>query len=178
MWDELRGRKLPAVPMTDETSEQPTHLDARGRARMVDVSDKEAALRSATARAFLELRPDVRAKILGGELAKGEALAVARIAGIQAAKETARLIPLCHPLALSSAQVEIEPDGDARLRIEATVQCTGPTGVEMEAMTAVTVTALTLYDMAKALQRDMRIGPIELCEKRGGRSGVWRREER
>lgn len=163
--------------MSNNSPDQPSHLDARGRARMVDVGAKPATARTATATAFMELRPDVRARILGGDLPKGEAMAVARLAGILAAKETSRLIPLCHPLALSSVSVDIEPHGLAALRIEATVRCVGQTGVEMEAMTAAAVAALALYDMAKGLQRDIRIGPIQLMAKSGGSSGDWRREE-
>jgi cyclic pyranopterin phosphate synthase len=149
------------------------HFDRQGRARMVDVGGKPATERVATAVAIVELRPEIRARLLAGDLPKGEGLAVARIAGIQAAKETSRLIPLCHPLALSSVAVDFAPEGEDRIRVEATARCIGPTGVEMEAMTAAAIAALTLYDMTKSLQRGVRIRSLELIEKRGGRSGDW-----
>lgn len=153
-----------------------SHLDTRGRAHMVDVSAKAATVRVAEARARIELTPEVRAMLLQGTLAKGEALAVARVAGIQAAKETSRLIPLCHPLALDQVEIEFAPDGAAAIEVRATARCHGPTGVEMEAMTAAAVAALTLYDMSKALCRGARITDVELLAKSGGRSGAWRRE--
>jgi cyclic pyranopterin phosphate synthase len=143
---------------------------------MVDVSAKGATRRHARARASVVLTPGVRRALLAGELPKGEALAVARIAGIQAAKETARLIPLCHPLALSSVEIALEPVGEDRVEVVADVVCTGPTGVEMEALTAASVAALTLYDMCKALHRGIRIENVELLHKSGGRSGEWSRE--
>jgi cyclic pyranopterin monophosphate synthase len=154
-----------------------SHLDDEGQARMVDVSHNPASRREARARARVELTPEIRAALLAGKLPKGEALAVARLAGIQAAKETGRLIPLCHPLALSVVEVTFQPLGDATMEVRSLVRCTGPTGVEMEALTAVTVTALTLYDMCKALSRDIRITDVELMSKAGGRSGAWHRDE-
>jgi cyclic pyranopterin phosphate synthase len=152
-----------------------THLDAAGQARMVDVSQKGETLRRARARARVELGPDLRRMLFEGRLPKGEALGVVRIAGIQGAKETARLVPLCHPLALSGVEIGIERAGDGAVEITAEVRCTGPTGVEMEALTAVSVAALALYDMCKAVRKGIRIGPIELLEKSGGTSGDWRR---
>lgn len=153
-----------------------THLDERGEARMVDIGDKAATRRRAVAQARLEARPQTVMAILGGELKKGDALAVARVAGIMAAKKTAELIPLCHPIALSKVTVEIT-GGEGWLQVLATAETTGPTGVEMEALTAATVAALTLYDMAKAMDREMRIAAVELVEKSGGKSGDFRRSE-
>jgi cyclic pyranopterin phosphate synthase len=153
-----------------------THLDSEGRARMVDVSQKPDTRRRARARAVVVLTPEVRRAVLAGELPKGEALAVARIAGIQAAKETSRLIPLCHPLALSSVEIDLAPEGEDRIAITSDVRCSGPTGVEMEALTAVSVAALTLYDMCKALHRGIEITGVALCHKSGGRSGEWNRD--
>jgi cyclic pyranopterin monophosphate synthase len=151
-----------------------THLDERGEARMVDIGGKAATRRRAVARARLEAQPETVAAIQGGELKKGDALAVARVAGIMAAKKTSELIPLCHPIALSKVTVEIEGAGDW-LQVLATAETTGPTGVEMEALTAASVAALTLYDMAKGMDRGMRIASIELVEKSGGKSGDFRR---
>src|SRR5690606_38708354 len=153
-----------------------THLDEHGEARMVDVGDKPATRRRAVARARLEARPETVTAILGSALKKGDALAVARVAGIMAAKRTAELIPLCHPIALSKVTVEISGGGDL-LQVLATAETVGPTGVEMEALTAATVAALTLYDMAKAMDREMRIAAVELVEKSGGKSGDFRRSE-
>lgn len=143
---------------------------------MVDVSGKADTLRRAGARAVVQLTPEVRAALLQGRLPKGEALAVARIAGIQAAKQTAHLIPLCHPLALTSVEVALEPLRDDCMEVRSEVCCVGPTGAEMEALAAVSVAALTLYDMCKALHRDIRITDIELLHKSGGRSGAWTRD--
>ncbi len=154
---------------------QPSHLDAAGRARMVDVSDKAASPRVARARGLVELGEEARKALFEGTLAKGEGLGVARLAGIQAAKDTARLIPLCHPLALSCVQVDFAPVGSGAVEIEAEVRCVGPTGVEMEALAAVSVSALTLYDMCKALHRGIEIREICLVHKSGGRSGEWHR---
>ena len=153
-----------------------THFDARGAAQMVDVSDKPATARRAVARGWVAMAPETLALVTAGTAAKGDVLGVARLAGIMAAKRTADLIPLCHPLALTRVAVELVPDPEAsRVAIEATVATTGPTGVEMEALTAVSVAALTLYDMAKAMDRGMRIEGIELVEKTGGKSGDYRR---
>jgi cyclic pyranopterin phosphate synthase len=154
-----------------------THLDDRGAARIVDIGDKPATRRRAVAGARLEALPETIAAILGGALKKGDALAVARVAGIMAAKKTADLIPLCHPLALSHVSIDIEPaPGNTALDIRAIVETTGPTGVEMEALTAASVAALTLYDMAKALERGMTITGVRLLEKTGGKSGDYHRD--
>ncbi|MCC6669817.1 MAG: cyclic pyranopterin monophosphate synthase MoaC [Planctomycetes bacterium] len=154
-----------------------SHLDAEGRVKMVDVSAKAPTVRLARAEALVEMRPEVRARVLAGGLAKGEALAVARIAGIQAAKDTARLIPLCHPLPLSDVQVELGPSGEQAVRIVAEVRCVASTGVEMEAMTAASVAALALYDMVKGVDRGARIAAVQLLHKSGGKSGTWERTE-
>lgn len=149
-----------------------THLDERGQAHMVDVGEKADSMREAIARGAIQLQPATLAMITAGTAPKGDVLATARIAGIMAAKRTSDLIPLCHPLMLTRVAVEITPDATAnRLEIEATVRTTGKTGVEMEALTAVSVAALTIYDMCKAVDRGMRITDIRLAEKRGGRSG-------
>jgi cyclic pyranopterin phosphate synthase len=160
-------------------SETPlTHLNARGEAHIVDIGDKLATRRRAVARARLEALPETIAAITGGTLKKGDALAVARIAGIMAAKKTSELIPLCHPIALTRVEVEITPGADGRsLAIAAIAETTDRTGVEMEALTAASVAALTLYDMAKAMDRGMRITGLELVEKTGGKSGDFRRDE-
>jgi cyclic pyranopterin phosphate synthase len=152
-----------------------THLDAAGRARMVDVSQKAATARVARAAAVVVATADVRDRLLRGELPKGEALATARIAGIMAAKATAQLIPLCHPLALSHVAVDFAPLGQDRIEIVAEARTTGPTGVEMEAMTAAAVAALTLYDMVKGVCRGAAIERVELRHKSGGKSGAWDR---
>ena len=149
-----------------------THLDERGQAHMVDVSEKAETAREAIARGVVRMQPDTLAMITAGTTPKGDVLATARIAGIMAAKRTSELIPLCHPLMLSHLAVEIRPDtAGSALEIEATVRTTGKTGVEMEALTAVSVAALTIYDMCKAVDRAMRITDIRLAEKRGGKSG-------
>ena len=154
-----------------------THLDSRGAARMVDVGDKDVTRRTATAACSVNMHPGTLAMITGGEHAKGDVLAVARVAGIQAAKKTSDLIPLCHPLALTAVSVEFNPVPEAsRLDILATCRLSGRTGVEMEALTAVSVAALTVYDMCKAVDRGMVIGDIRLLAKSGGASGEWRAE--
>ena len=150
------------------------HLDAAGRAHMVDVGAKPATDRSAVAEATILMSPETTAALFGHGLPKGDAVAVARIAGIQAAKKTSDLVPLCHPLALTSVSVDIEQI-DAGALITTRVSTTGPTGVEMEAMTAASVAALTIYDMVKGLERGVEIGPVRLQEKSGGRSGSWQR---
>lgn len=159
----------------DPVDPQLTHLDARGRASMVDVSSKPATARTAVASAQVRLDAAVRDQLFAGTLPKGEALAVARIAGIQAAKETSRLIPLCHPLALTRVSVDFAPVGDDRVGITAECRTTGPTGVEMEAMTAASVAALTVYDMVKGLCRGASIEHVRLERKDGGKSGTWQR---
>jgi cyclic pyranopterin phosphate synthase len=149
-----------------------THFDAKGAAQMVDVSDKPATARTAVARGWIAMAPETLALVTQGTAAKGDVLGVARLAGIMAAKRTAELIPLCHPLALSKVTVELNPEpGAGRVAIEAEVRTTGPTGVEMEALTAVSVAALTVYDMLKAADRGMVIGEIRLALKEGGKSG-------
>ena len=154
-----------------------SHLDAEGRARMVDVSAKDATARSATAKGAVRMAPETLKLILGGGVAKGNVIEVARLAGIMAAKRTADLIPLCHPLPVSSVEVEIEPDAASpALNVAATVKVAGPTGVEMEALTAVSVACLTIYDMAKAADRAMTIGDIRLTHKTGGKSGTFTAE--
>ncbi|HRE60572.1 MAG TPA: cyclic pyranopterin monophosphate synthase MoaC [Micropepsaceae bacterium] len=151
-----------------------THLDDKGHARMVDVSAKDATNRMAVAEGEVRLLPQVIDMIAEGTLPKGDALAVARLAGIMGAKRTSDLIPLCHPLAIAGASVELSPERDeGRIVIRATVKTNGPTGVEMEALTAVSVAALALYDMVKAVQRDAIIGAIRLIEKHGGKSGDY-----
>jgi cyclic pyranopterin phosphate synthase len=148
-----------------------THFDEAGNAVMVDVSAKDITARVATARGRVVMAPATLAAIRGRGIAKGDVLAVAQLAGIMAAKRTADLIPLCHPLPLSSVTLLLEPEGDDTIRIEATVKVTGRTGVEMEALTAVSVAALTVYDMCKAIDRGMRIDGVRLAHKSGGRSG-------
>ncbi|HEU5099376.1 MAG TPA: cyclic pyranopterin monophosphate synthase MoaC [Roseiflexaceae bacterium] len=149
-----------------------THLDAEGHARMVDVGEKEATRREAVARGAVLMRPETLRLIVAGGLPKGDVLAVARVAGIMAAKRAPDLIPLCHPLLLTHVAVELQPAADGTgVLIEATVRTTGKTGVEMEALTAVSAAALTIYDMCKAVDRGMRIGDIRLAQKRGGKSG-------
>jgi cyclic pyranopterin phosphate synthase len=151
-----------------------THLDRRGRARMVDVSTKMVTRREAVARGEVSMRPETLARIASGALPKGDVLGVARLAGIMAAKRTADLIPLCHPLPLSHVDVELRPDvAGARVLIESRVAVEARTGVEMEALTAVAVAGLTLYDMCKAVDREMTIGAIRLVRKTGGRSGTF-----
>jgi cyclic pyranopterin monophosphate synthase len=157
-------------------SEGLTHLDSSGNARMVDVGDKPATERRAVARAVVRVTPDTAALVQAGNAPKGDVLGVARIAGIQAAKRTSELIPLCHPLALSFVGVEGTIDVPAgEIELVAEARTTGPTGVEMEALTAASVAALTVYDMVKGVQRGAEIASVALQEKSGGRSGEWRR---
>jgi cyclic pyranopterin phosphate synthase len=152
-----------------------THIGRDGEANMVDVGDKPETQRQATARGSVVMRPETLAAILGGDARKGDVLGTARIAGIMAAKRTHELIPLCHPLALDKVSVEIEPDEALPgLHVTATARLTGRTGVEMEALTAVSVACLTIYDMAKAIDRGMTITGVQLVEKSGGKSGTWR----
>jgi cyclic pyranopterin monophosphate synthase len=153
-----------------------THFDEQGASRMVDVSGKEMTLRSARATALVRMREETLSLIRDRGMAKGDVLEVARLAGIMAAKRTGDLIPLCHPIGLDSVELALRPDGPTTLRIEAVVKVTGRTGVEMEAMTAVSVAALTVYDMCKAVDRAMEIDAIRLEEKAGGRSGHFRRD--
>lgn len=152
-----------------------THLGKSGEARMVDVSEKSATERVAIAEGRVVMKRETLELALSGNAKKGDVLGAARIAGIMAAKKTSELIPLCHPLPISKAEVEIEPDSRLPgLRVRATVKVTGPTGVEMEALTAVSVACLTIYDMVKAAEKEMRIEGIRLLEKSGGKSGPWR----
>ncbi|BAF88201.1 cyclic pyranopterin monophosphate synthase MoaC [Azorhizobium caulinodans] len=152
-----------------------THLDSTGAARMVDVSDKPSTTREALAEGQVVMAPETLALIQSGNAKKGDVLGVARIAGIMASKRTHELIPLCHPLMLSKVEVEVTPDEALPgLHVVARVKTAGQTGVEMEALTAVSVACLTIYDMAKAADRGMRIENIRLLEKSGGRSGDWR----
>lgn len=157
------------------SDEQPfTHLTTSGDVHMVDVSTKEVTTREAVATAEVHLAVAVSAALFSGDLPKGDALAAVRLAGITGAKRTSELIPLCHPLPIDAVKVEVERSGEGAL-IRATVVTTGRTGVEMEALTAVSVAALTLYDMVKGLDRGAVIGPIQLIRKSGGRSGTWER---
>lgn len=151
-----------------------THLDDQGNARMVDVGAKEVTRRRATAEAFITMSEAVRAQLFAGELPKGDALAVARIAAIQGAKRTSDLVPLCHPLPLDGVDVEISRTDDGA-RLEVTTRVAAKTGVEMEALTAAAVGAIALYDMIKGLDRGAEIGPVRLIAKSGGKSGEWRR---
>jgi len=151
-----------------------THLDAEGQARMVDVTAKAETAREARARAVLRMRPETLAAIKAGQVAKGDVLGVARVAGIMAAKKTAELIPLCHPLHLTGIDVRFEfDDQQSAVIVEARVRTMDKTGVEMEALTAASVAGLTIYDMAKAVDRGMILGEVLLLEKAGGRSGHW-----
>ena len=154
-----------------------THLNGRGEASMVDVSAKPASVREARAEALVRMAPRTMRAILDGDSAKGDVLAVARIAGIQAAKRTSDLIPLCHPLPLAKVAVDFHPEGTDGLVVKSLCKVTGKTGVEMEALTAASIAALTVYDMCKALDRAISIDNLRLVEKSGGKSGTWRREE-
>ncbi len=152
-----------------------THIDDDGRAHMVDVADKKDSKRMARARGFVSLSAETLSAIAEGRAKKGDVLTVAELAGIMAAKKTAELIPLCHPLPLSRVKLVLTPQNDG-IAVEAEVGCTGKTGVEMEALTAVSVACLTVYDMVKAMEKSARIGPIELVEKSGGKSGDFKRD--
>ena len=155
-----------------------THLDEHGTARMVDVGDKPATDRRAVARAVVRMSPDTAAKVLAGDAPKGDVLGTARIAGILAAKRTGELIPLCHPLGLDHVDLDAVVDAAAgTVTLTAEARVTARTGVEMEAMTAASIAALTVYDMVKALERGVEIASIALVEKSGGRTGTWRRGE-
>ena len=153
-----------------------THLDERGAAHMVDVAGKQPSARKAVARAAVRMTPDTASLLAEGGLAKGDALAVARVAGLMAAKQTPTLVPLCHPIALSSVTVDLDVDIESgTVAIVATTQTHDRTGVEMEAMTAASVAALTVYDMVKSVERGVRIDGVELLLKTGGRTGTWSR---
>lgn len=153
-----------------------THFNEQGRARMVDVTGKVPAERTATAMASVKMAPETADAIRTGGVSKGDVLAVAQVAGIMAAKRTGDLIPMCHPIALTGVDIRFALKED-RVDILATARCKGETGVEMEAMTAASVAALTVYDMCKALQKDMEITDVRLLEKTGGKSGTFRRED-
>lgn len=156
---------------------QLTHLNASGEAHMVDVSAKAETVREARAEAYVTMTPETLAMIVDGSHHKGDVFATARIAGIQAAKNTWQLIPLCHPLLLTKVEVTLEAEqAHNRVRIETCCRLTGKTGVEVEALTAASVAALTIYDMCKAVQKDMVIGPVRLLEKTGGKSGHFKVE--
>jgi cyclic pyranopterin phosphate synthase len=155
-----------------------SHLDEQGRARMVDVSAKEITSRTAIARGSIHMRAQTLALIREDKIEKGDVFSVARVAGIMAAKKTSELIPMCHPLNITSVEIDLTAAQDpARVDIEATVRVSGKTGVEMEAMTAVSVAGLTIYDMCKAVDREMTIGEIRLVKKSGGKSGTFIRKE-
>lgn len=152
-----------------------THLDQKGDARMVDVGGKDTTRRAARAMATVRMNPETLTKLIDHDMPKGDVWATVRIAGIMAAKKTSDLIPLCHPLMLTKVAIEIEPQSPDRVVLTSQTETSGPTGVEMEALTAVTVAALTLYDMCKAIDRRMVIEEIVLLEKKGGKSGHWQR---
>ena len=152
---------------------QLTHINAAGEAHMVDVSAKAETVREARAEAFVTMQPETLAMIIEGSHHKGDVFATARIAGIQAAKKTSDLIPLCHPLMLTSVKVELQSEGNDCVRITARCKLSGQTGVEMEALTAVQVALLTIYDMCKAVDRGMAIHGVRVLEKHGGKSGDW-----
>lgn len=153
-----------------------THFNSAGEAHMVDVGEKSVTKRIAVAEGYITMQPQTLAIILKGEAKKGDVLGVARIAGIMAAKKTADLIPLCHPLALSKVSIELTPvEGKSTVHCQATVQTSGQTGVEMEALTAVQITLLTIYDMCKAVDKGMSMEGVRLLEKAGGKSGHWKR---
>jgi cyclic pyranopterin monophosphate synthase len=158
------------------TASEFTHLDPLGRARMVDVTAKEPSHRRAVAHCRIHMQPATAGKIASGAITKGDVLAVARVAGIQAAKQTPSLIPLCHPLLVGSVFVNFRIEEDY-VEVECQVDTVDRTGVEMEALTAAAVAALTIYDMCKSVDRGMTIGELALWEKTGGRSGHWRRED-
>ncbi|GIP29573.1 cyclic pyranopterin monophosphate synthase accessory protein [Paenibacillus sp. J23TS9] len=153
-----------------------THFNEQGRAKMVDVSDKEVTSRTAVAQTMVKMAPETLSRIKEGKIGKGDVLAVASVAGVMAAKKTSDWIPMCHPLPLTGINIHFADNGHDELYIEGTVKTTGKTGVEMEALTAVSAAALTVYDMCKALQKDMIIGPTMLKSKTGGKSGDYQRE--
>jgi cyclic pyranopterin phosphate synthase len=160
-----------------QVKDQLTHLDERGRAKMVDVSSKSVTARRAKAEGLIRMTPDLLERIFEGDLPKGDVLAVARVAGVLAAKRTSELIPLCHPLPIESIEVTFEKEGPGVLRVVSEVGVTAKTGAEMEALTAVSVAALTVYDMCKAVDRAIEIDQVHLVEKSGGKSGHYRRED-
>jgi cyclic pyranopterin phosphate synthase len=154
-----------------------THIDGQGRVKMVDVTEKPSTQREAIARGSVHMKPETLKLILDKKMPKGDVLCVARIAGISAAKKTGDLIPMCHPLNITTVNININPDSSKnKIDIEAEVKVTGRTGVEMEALTAVSIAALTIYDMCKAVDKEMVVSDIMLIEKRGGRSGIYKRK--
>lgn len=153
-----------------------THLNEDGEVHMVDVGDKPDTKRVAVAEGFVAMSPELVSRFFDGDLPKGDAAAVARVAGITGAKKTSDLIPLCHPISLDSVDISLDSGGHG-VAITATVSTTGPTGVEMEAMTAVSAVALTIYDMVKGVERDVTIESVRLRKKEGGRTGTWERSE-
>lgn len=152
-----------------------THFNEQGRAKMVDISNKDITKRVATATTMVKMADTTLEKIKAGQIGKGDVLAVAQVAGIMAAKNTANSIPMCHPIALTGVNISFSDNGVDELYIEVTVKTTGKTGVEMEALTAASITALTVYDMCKALQKDMVIGPTQLIAKSGGVNGDYQK---
>ncbi|ATH94499.1 cyclic pyranopterin monophosphate synthase MoaC [Bacillus glycinifermentans] len=157
-----------------------THFNEQGRAKMVDISEKEASVRTAVALSSVSMKRDVHEKIKNQEMGKGDVLAVAQVAGIMAAKQTSDIIPMCHPIALKGVDIAFrweEKDQNSILHIQSTVKTKGSTGVEMEALTSVSACALTVYDMCKAADKGMVIGPTYLAEKTGGKSGDYKREK-
>ncbi len=154
-----------------------THLDKNGAAHMVDVGDKQTTKRTAQAQAVITMHPETLRRIAEGTMPKGDVFACARIAGIMAAKRTSDLIPMCHPLPIDGIEVEITPISETEVRLVSTLRCTHKTGIEMEALTAVSVAALTIYDMCKAIDRGMRIDQVLLLHKAGGKSGEYRYQE-
>lgn len=159
-----------------------THINENGDVRMVDVGDKPDTQRVAVAEGFISMQPETLQLIVEGKAAKGDVLACARVAGVMAAKQTSSLIPMCHPLLITKAEIECDPvqagqraDGAVGIRVQATCQVSGKTGIEMEALTAASVACLTIYDMCKAVDRGMEIGDVRLLKKSGGKSGTWER---
>ncbi|MDY2625127.1 MAG: cyclic pyranopterin monophosphate synthase MoaC [Coriobacteriales bacterium] len=160
-----------------------THVNEKGEVRMVDVSEKDDTKRTATAEGFIAMHPDTLAMICEGRAAKGDVLACARVAGIMGAKSTSQLIPMCHPLPMTKAQIDTAPvlagertDGRVGIRVTGTTKVTGKTGIEMEALTGVSIALLTIYDMCKAVDRGMEISEVHLLRKEGGKTGLWTRE--
>jgi cyclic pyranopterin phosphate synthase len=174
-----RPSRLRGEPIDQEVGmAKLTHFDKRGRAKMVDVSGKAETLREAVVQASISMQPQTFKKIMSGEITKGDVFAVARVAGIMAAKKTSEIIPMCHPLNLSHVQIDFEPiEGQSRIDIEARVRIRARTGVEMEALVAVTAAGLTIYDMCKAIDRGMVLSNIRLVMKQGGRSGTYVRTQ-
>jgi cyclic pyranopterin phosphate synthase len=170
------GQRRPPTDATRHQRRRLTHVSRGGRPRMVDVSDKPATARRAVAEAFVALEQDTISAVIDGQLAKGDVLTVAELAGVMGGKRTSELIPLCHPIPLTDLVVEITPERAAGgLRIRATAATVAPTGVEMEALSAAAIAALTVYDMVKGVDRSAVIKEVQLLEKSGGRSGEWRR---